>query len=202
MRSLLYSMSIKKRIPFKDGRLFITFTCYNWLPLFQITNGYDIVYKWFDYLKSKKHEINAFVVMPNHFHGLLNFRESDIPINRVVGEGKRLMGSNLISRLKTLEKSNTLEQMHEGVNLSDLIQGKHHQIWEDSFDWKHCYGEKFIMEKFNYIHNNPCKGKWNLARDITEYPHSSARFYYTGIHAAYPVTDLFCEISGFTGEII
>ena len=196
MNSLLCIVPFKKKIPFDEGRLFITFTCYKWLPLFQITNGYDIVYRWFDYLQSKKHEINAFVVMPNHFHGLLNIRESNIPINKVVGEGKRLMGSNLINRLKNLDQSNILQQMTRGVDLSALNRGKHHQVWEDSFDWKHCYGEKFIKEKFNYIHNNPCKGKWNLARDITEYPHSSAKFYFTGVHAAYPVTDLFSAFGG------
>jgi hypothetical protein len=30
---------------------FITITCFNWLPLFDIADSYDAVYKWFQYLK-------------------------------------------------------------------------------------------------------------------------------------------------------
>ncbi len=33
---------------------FITFTCFNWLPLFELTDGYDLVYKWFTYLREQK----------------------------------------------------------------------------------------------------------------------------------------------------
>jgi hypothetical protein len=32
----------------------ITFTCYNWLHLFEITNSYDVVYKWFNYMRQHK----------------------------------------------------------------------------------------------------------------------------------------------------
>jgi hypothetical protein len=28
--------------------LFITFACFRWLPLIALTNGYDLVYNWFD----------------------------------------------------------------------------------------------------------------------------------------------------------
>ena len=31
---------------------YCTFTCYDWLPLFEMVNGYDMVYKWFDQLKN------------------------------------------------------------------------------------------------------------------------------------------------------
>ena len=40
------------------------------------------------------------------------------------------------------------------------------------------------------MHNNPCAGKWKLTEDITKYEHSSARFYISGKHAAYEVTDV------------
>jgi putative transposase len=29
----------------------ITFTCYEWISLFEITNGYDLVYDWFNYFR-------------------------------------------------------------------------------------------------------------------------------------------------------
>jgi len=47
-----------------EGIYFITFTCHQWLPLFEIAKGYDTVYKWFDYLKSKDHNVKGYVIMP------------------------------------------------------------------------------------------------------------------------------------------
>ncbi len=36
-------------------------------------------------------------------------------------------------------------------------------------------------------HDNPSRGKWNLVTDVTEYIHSSARFYLCGEQDFYPV---------------
>ena len=41
-------MPVKQTIPYNYGIYSITFTCYNWLQLIDIVNGYDIVYRWFD----------------------------------------------------------------------------------------------------------------------------------------------------------
>ncbi len=68
---LFLYMPVLQNIPYNDGTFFITFTCYDWLPLIDKTNGYDIVYKWFDHLKSKGHNINGYVIMPNHVHALI-----------------------------------------------------------------------------------------------------------------------------------
>jgi hypothetical protein len=62
------------------------------------------------------------------------------------------------------------------------------EVWKDFFDWKECRNYKYRKQKIDYMHANPCRGKWNLADDITVYMHSSARFYLTGEHAVYPVT--------------
>ncbi len=54
------------------------------------------------------------------------------------------------------------------------------------------YGKFDSFEKkFDYMPDNPCRGKWNLAKDITEYVHSSARFYLCEEQDAYPVTNYF-----------
>ena len=67
-------MPVRSTIPYSFGTLFIIFTCHNWLPLIDKVNGYDIIYKWFDHLKSKGHFINGFVIMPN---GELSFKRKE-----------------------------------------------------------------------------------------------------------------------------
>ncbi|HSR38751.1 MAG TPA: hypothetical protein VLL95_07535, partial [Phnomibacter sp.] len=66
---------------------------------------------------------------------------------------------------------------------------KQHNVWEPSFDWKHCTSVAFMKQKLDYYHLNPCKGKWMLAAAPTDYTHSSAGFYFTGVQGVYPVTN-------------
>ena len=44
-----------------------------------------------------------------------------------------------------------------------------------------------IQQKLDYIHTNPVKGKWMLADNYLDYPHSSAGFYERGDAATVPV---------------
>ena len=37
------------------------------------------------------------------------------------------------------------------------------------------------------MHDNPCRGKWNLVTDVTKYKHSSVKFYLCGEQGVYPV---------------
>jgi len=69
-------MAVRTPAKQAEGLYFITLTCCQWLALFEITNGYDAVYKWFDYLKSKNHFVKGFVIMPNHLHVLIDFSKS------------------------------------------------------------------------------------------------------------------------------
>jgi hypothetical protein len=39
-----FILPVQQTIPFDDGTFFITFTCHNWLPLIDKTNGYK--YYW------------------------------------------------------------------------------------------------------------------------------------------------------------
>jgi|SRR5215203_1464062 len=93
-------MSVRRAIPEKDGIYFITFTCKNWLPLFELTNSYNAVYKWFDHLKTNGHYITGYVILPNHLHVLIGFKALTKSINTVVSNGKRFIAYEIVKRLK------------------------------------------------------------------------------------------------------
>lgn len=128
--------------------------------------------------------------MPNHVHALIDFTTSDKKINTVVGNGKRFIAYELIERLKSSGKEEILKQLEKAVTAKGKEKGKLHEVWEESFDWKFCETAKFAYQKLIYMHNNPCAGKWKLVEDITKYEHSSARYYITGKHTAFEVTDI------------
>ena len=58
-----------------------------------------------------------------------------------------------------------------------MLDNEKHRVFEISSDIKPCYTEKFLLQKLNYIHNNPTVAKWKLANLPEAYFHSSASFY-------------------------
>jgi REP element-mobilizing transposase RayT len=177
-------------MPYNAGLYFITFTCYKWMPLIEETKGYDLVYKWFNYLKTQGHSVTGYVIMPNHIHVLIDFIASAKKLNTVIGDGKRFIAYDIIKKLQETGATETLAILEKAVQSKDKTKGHRHEVWKESFDWKYCETAKFVYQKLLYIHNNPCSGKWNLAPDITKYEHSSARYYISGKHAAYAVKDV------------
>jgi hypothetical protein len=180
-------MPTKNTIPYNKGIFSITFTCIDWIPIIEITQGYNIIYQWFDFSKSRGHFISGYVILPNHIHVLIGFRRTDQVINNIIGNGKRLIPYPLIKRLKAHQNLILLEYLSNSVTYTKRKVNKQHNIWNLSFDWKHCKTEKFILQKLNYYHNNPCKGKWTLCNSQAEYIHSSGKFYITGEQGVYPI---------------
>lgn len=177
------------RIITEPGIYYLTFTCHRWLSLIEITNAYALVYDWFDILKKDHHDIVGYVIMPNHTHLILHFSGACQSLNTIVGNGKRFIAYEIVERLLMLPDNSMLNLLKAGVRPKDKARGKKHEVWQDTFDVKECRTESFILEKLNYIHNNPCTGKWKLAKEPHQYSHSSALFYLNGKTGMYPVRD-------------
>lgn len=161
------------------GIYFITFTCFRWINLIQRTESYDLFYDWFGLLHIKNHPILGYVIMPNHAHLLLYYSGGQ-KLNTIIGNGKRFMAYKIADRLNEKKDYKLLYLLGNAVRKDDKLNGKKHEIWIPGFDSKPCRTEPFILQKLNYIHFNPCCGKWKLANRPTEYIHSSAAFYDLG----------------------
>lgn len=172
----------------KKGVYFITFTCFNWLPLIELTKAYDLFYNFFDILKQNGNDVLGFVIMPNHVHALLHYTNTKQALNTIIGNGKRFIGYDIVKRLEGRNEVALLGQLKEAVIEKDRRRNKKHELWQGTFDVKECRTEKFILQKLNYIHNNPCTERWKLAKKPYEYPHSSAKFY-DGDKSGYKVKD-------------
>jgi hypothetical protein len=180
-------MPVRKAITEKDGVYFIIFTCTNWLPLFKICNACHAVYNWFHNLKEQGHYIVSYVIMPSHVHAIIAFSNRGKNINITVSNGKRFIAYNLVKQLKENNSTLILSELNNDLNNTEKKEGKIHGVFEISFDWKECRTEKFIQQKLNYIHWNPCKGN-KLVELPEQYAHSSAKFYITGEQGIYAVT--------------
>jgi len=163
-----------------DSLYFVTFTCYKWLHLFEKARAYDLVYHWFDYLLTVNIRIAGFVIMPNHLHLLLYFKEMKSSLTNLIANGKRYLAYGIIKRLTDEKNHKLLMILEKGVTQSEMRKGQLHKVFQSSFDAKLCFSPKFINQKLNYIHTNPINDKWKLADNIYNYPHSSASFYEFG----------------------
>jgi REP element-mobilizing transposase RayT len=172
----------------KEGIYFITFTCYEWLPLIEISGGYDLVYNFFNVLATQGHTVLSYVIMPNHLHFLLHYN-GDKNLNTVIGNGKRFMAYEIIKRLEAKDELLVLQKLQAAVKFKDRSRGKKHEVWISGFDAKECRTEKFILQKLIYIHENPVRGKWKLCDSSLDYLHSSAPFYFNGRQQLFKVRD-------------
>jgi REP element-mobilizing transposase RayT len=172
----------------EPGIYFITFTCFNWKPLIELTNSYDVIYNFFEVLRSKGNSICGYVVMPNHVHFLMHY-DVQQKLNTIIGNGKRFAAYEIVKRLKEKREFAILKELSDAVEDTDHKRGKLHEVWMDSFDVKQCRTESFIEQKLHYMHRNPLTGKWNLCRESIDYSHSSARFYFNGTKTIVDVVD-------------
>ena len=147
-------MAVDKQHTSDPGIYFLTFTNFKWLPLFKITNSYDLVYNWFNILKSNGHYIIGYVIMPNHLHALIAFHPVKKSINTIIGNGKRFIAYDIVERLRDAKNEQLLKVLSDAVIPSDKRRGKLHEVFQSSFDLKLCRTYKFVKQKLDYIHSN------------------------------------------------
>lgn len=120
----------------------------------------------------------SYVIMPNHFHGIIHIPESSkLTINQIIANAKRFLSYEIIKRLKEGKELKTLKILKEAVSESDSAKNQKHKVFKYSFDCKEIFDMPMMLTKVDYIHKNPCQAKWSLVEDFTKYPHSSAAFY-------------------------
>src|SRR5262245_9043780 len=168
-------MPVRTCISETSGIYFVTFTCLNWMPLFEIADAYNSVYNWFDILKSNGNYIIGYTIMPNHLHAVIAFCNHGKQINTIIANGKRFMAYDIVDKLKEMKNDSILSALQQARNIDEIKDGKLHKVFETSFDWKHCDSDVLLEQKLGYLHSNPCKGKWMLANSPVEYKHSSAK---------------------------
>jgi putative transposase len=118
-------MAIKLKHTDTYSTYFITFTCVEWIALFEISNTYHMVYKWFTILKDEFNaDIIAYVIMPNHLHVIVHFKNERFNLNTIVGNGKRFMAYEIINRLEFEKNSALLNHLESLLTVRERKKGQ------------------------------------------------------------------------------
>ncbi len=99
--------------------------------------------------------INAFVIMPNHFHIIWRVYDG---INRADFQ-RDLMKFTARSIIKFMLMNDDPLLVKLKVK-ADMRQ----QVWERNFLIVELFTKEIFIQKLNYIHNNPLQPKWQLSK--------------------------------------
>ena len=151
---------------------FWTATIHKWLPLLESETNKQVIIDTLQYLSDKGLiTVYAFVIMPNHMHLIWQQKELN---------GKETPKGSLLKHpahlfLKQLKENGTSKLY--AVNEAN----KGHVIWQRDSLGIEMYSRDVAKQKLDYIHLNPIRGKWLLAKYDVGYYFSSARFYENGV---------------------
>ncbi|WP_148661154.1 transposase [Flavisolibacter tropicus] len=117
-------------------------------------------------------KVCASVLMPNHIH--LIWRISKGQKREVVQRDFLKFTARAI--LEYLNKANPALYAKLQVHAADRAL----QVWKRDSMSIDLYSGKFLKQKTDYIHANPCQPKWNLVAHPVDYYYSSAAYYENG----------------------
>ena len=153
---------------------FITITNLNWLLILQNNHHKQII---LEALKNRVTKgqvtIYAFVIMPNHMHIIWQVHDG------IIREDFQRYFLRFTAR-SILQFMRMNEDPLRNL-LKVTAPDRKYQVWERNSLSIVIYSEKVLIQKMNYLHNNPIQAKWNLADFPENYLYSSSRFYETGV---------------------
>jgi putative transposase len=114
--------------------------------------------------------IYAFVIMPNHIH--LIWKQ-----NKMNGKETPFVSFLKHTSHQFLKK---LKLSGEVVRYKVAVSNKEYEIWQRDSLAVEIYSKAVAIQKLDYIHANPVRGAWQLAKDDINYYYSSAMFYESG----------------------
>lgn len=176
-------MGLRKRSLLTDERcFFVTTTCYKWLKLLESEEAKNIISNSISFLNSKyKADILGYVIMPNHLHFIIYFREKN-DLSNYMRDFKKFTSVQLRKLLEF--KQAPLDPIRYEIRQQKF------KIWQDRFDDLYIKTKETLYTKLNYIHNNPLQPHRQLVPTPEEYPYSSAAFYTNGNIGSTHVTSL------------
>jgi REP element-mobilizing transposase RayT len=152
---------------------FFTATCLEWKQCLANEYHKQIIIEALQHrVKNNQLIVYGFVIMPNHFH--IIWRIDDELLREDFQRDFMKFTSRSI--LNFMKMNN--DPMHQKLVVN--ARDRHYQLWERNALSIDLLSEAVLLQKLNYIHNNPLQEKWKLCSIQEEYFYSSAKFYETG----------------------
>lgn len=158
---------------------FITSSVVQGYPLFSNPGAAEIILNALTFLQDHRNtNIYAYVMMENHIHLIV---KSD-QLTKKLQAFKSWTARNIIEMFKENGNYHQLYKLKKARQRSHT--GSIYQLWQQGFHPKQIIGDKMMIQKIEYIHNNPVKRCFvDHAKD---WRYSSARNY-AGMKGMIPI---------------
>jgi len=124
---------------------FITCTTLHWIPIFTNKESAGIIIESLKYLqKNHNLKIYAYVILENHLHMVASSDD--------IAKFKSCTAREIISLLNTRNMKMILDQLKFYKKAYKV--DREFQLWQEGIQPKPIQGEKMMLEKIEYIHNN------------------------------------------------
>ena len=149
---------------------FITCTILHWIPLFTNKESVNIIIESLKHLqKSDNLKIFAYVILENHLHLVA----SSDDISKTIKKFKSFTAREILKLLQQKGVKTILDQLafYKKAHKTDT----QYQVWQEGMHPKLIQSEQMLIEKIEYIHNNPVKRGY--VDETSHWRYSSARDY-------------------------
>jgi putative transposase len=154
----------------QDKLYFITSTILNWNHLLSNDSYKNIIInEWRHRVQLGHIKIYGFVIMPNHYHAVINILSPAIPAD-ILRDIHKWISRQIINDLKVTAPQELNKYKVEAKDRT-------YQIWERNALTIVLYTPDVIAQKLKYIHENPLQEHWKLVNTPENYKYSSAGFY-------------------------
>ena len=156
---------------FEDGQpYFLTSTIVAWLPVFTRPETVEIVLDSWRFLqKENRLTLFGYVILENHVHWIA----SAFNLTKEVGDFKSYTARRIVDYLQVHGAEMLLEQMRYFKKQHKIDQT--YQLWQEGNHPQQIQSEEMMVQKLEYIHNNPVKRGY--VDDPVDWRYSSARNY-------------------------
>ena len=163
----------------EETTFFVTSTIVNRYRAFQKESGYQILIENLRFYRKKfEYKLFGYVLMPSHFHLLLQMENGRGELSKFQQSFKRFTAKKIIEKFQEEDNKEAVQVFRDAAK--DLSRRKY-KIWASRFDDEVIRSEKWFSQKLDYIHQNPVKA--GLVEKAEDWPYSSARNYLLGDHS-------------------
>jgi putative transposase len=149
---------------------FLTCTIVGWQAVFTRPEAVQIVFDSWEFLKKEKNfRLYGYVVLENHLHMIASAPELADAI-----KGFKMYTARRIIDLLEAQGAGVLLRQLRALKLRHKTASEY-QVWEEGSKPKQIDGDDMMIQKLEYIHNNPVKRGY--VDDPVHWRYSSARNY-------------------------
>jgi len=152
-----------------EGVHFVTLTVLHWIPVFTRPQTVDIILDSLRFLMKDGLKVHAYVILENHLHLIVQSTQLDKEIARF----KSFTARQLLVYLEQHHVTTILEQLafYKKAHKTD----RQYQFWQEGVHPELIQNEAMMLQKIDYIHNNPVKRGY--VDQAQHWRYSSARNY-------------------------